>query len=127
MKSMSVKFAGSLLLAVGMATSACNKTPTAYAPGLADAGWTLRFTALASPATGSATAPQLTVHGDRTILSWLEKANAATTLKFVERTPSGWSEARVVASGTDFVTNAADVPSVRAIGDGALAAHWNRE
>jgi hypothetical protein len=32
-----------------------------------------------------------------------------------------------VASGTDFVTNAADVPSVQAIGDASLAAHWNRQ
>jgi hypothetical protein len=33
----------------------------------------------------------------------------------------------VVASGSDFVTNAADVPSVRALADGTLAAHWNRQ
>jgi len=43
---------------------------------------------------------------------------------FAERTPAGWSEARTVASGTDFVVNSADVPSVRLLSDGSLAAHW---
>ena len=83
--------------------------------------------AIASPATGSATSQQLTTSGDRLILSWLDLANSGTTLTFAERTASGWSDARAVPPATDIVANAADVPSVRALADGTLVAHWLQE
>jgi hypothetical protein len=83
--------------------------------------------AIASPATGSATSQQLTTSGDRLILSWLDLASSRTTLTFAERTTSGWSDARAVPSATDIVANAADVPSVRALADGTLVAHWLQE
>ena len=86
--------------------------------------WTLALEQLPSPASAASSTPQLTVEGERTILSWLDVADFPTPLKFAERTSSGWSEPRVVASGEDFVVNAADVPSVRALSDGTLAAHW---
>jgi len=54
-------------------------------------------------------------------------ANLRATLKFAERTPTGWSEPQAVVSGKDFVANPADVPSVRALGDGTLVAHWNQQ
>lgn len=79
---------------------------------------------LPSPAGRSSTSPQLTASGDRVLLSWLELANFGATLKFAERTASGWSEPHVVASGEHLVANAADVPSVRALADGTLIAHW---
>jgi hypothetical protein len=83
---------------------------------------------LASPATsgsGDTQAPQMNSSGTRTILSWIELADSGlATLKFSERTASGWSPARVVSSGEDFFVNAADVPSVRALADGTLAAFW---
>ena len=82
---------------------------------------------IASPATGSATSQQLTASGDRMILSWLDLADSGTTLTFAERTSSGWSEPRVVPSAKDIVANAADVPSVRALADGTLVAHWLQE
>lgn len=83
--------------------------------------------AIASPATGSATSQQLTTSGDRLIMSWLDLADARTTLTFADRTGSGWSEPRAVASAADIVANAADVPSVRALADGTLVAHWLQE
>jgi len=99
-----------------------NTRPQAAADAVSP--WTVTPEELPSPATGSSTTPQLTVEGERTILSWLELADSGTTLKFAERTSSGWSEPRAVASGDNFVVNAADVPSVRALSDGTLAAHW---
>jgi hypothetical protein len=123
---MTSRFAAWSLVAVCLVVGGCKKPPAAGAKD-AYSAWTMAVEPMPSPASGTATAPQLTVNGERTILSWLEKANAFTTLKFAERTSSGWSEPRVVASGTDFVTNAADVPSVRATGEGLLAAHWNRQ
>ena len=114
------------LVTACLVVGGCRKSPAAAAKE-AYSGWTLAVEPIPSPATGTTSAPQLMVRGDRAILSWLENANFITTLKFAERTPSGWSEPRVVASGSDFVVNAADVPSVRVLADGTLAAHWNRQ
>jgi hypothetical protein len=114
-------------LAAGcLVAGGCRKPPEAPAKD-AYADWTPTVQPLSSPVSGTATTPQLTANGDRTILSWLERANARTSLKFAERTASGWSDARLVSSGADFVTNAADVPSVRAAGDRRLVAHWNQQ
>jgi len=77
-------------------------------------------------ATGSAQ-PQLSVQGDKLLLSWIELVNADATLKFAERTPTGWSAARKVSAGRDWVVNWADVPSVVRLADGSLAAHWLQE
>ena len=91
---------------------------------LADSEWTLAVEALPSPAGASSTEPQLTVQGDRAILSWIERTGQRATLKLAERTAAGWSDARTVVSGTNLFVNFADVPSVRALADGTLAAHW---
>ena len=50
-------------------------------------------TALTSPAaaTGSGE-PRLTIEGDRAILSWIEEKNDRATLKFSERSTTGWSK-----------------------------------
>jgi hypothetical protein len=93
-------------------------------PASPDPDWTLTVESLTSPAGAESSAPQLTTEGERTILSWMERAGARATLKFAERTASGWSPPQSVASGTDLLINAADVPSVRALADGTLAAHW---
>lgn len=97
--------------------------------GTTDGGskWTLTVEPLPSSAGAGSTSPRLTADEGRTILSWLEPTESGTTLKFAERTGSGWSEPRVVASGADLVVNGADVPSVRALPDGTLAAHWLQE
>jgi hypothetical protein len=79
---------------------------------------------IAAPAGTNTAEPQVTVHGDRVILSWLELAGTRTSLKFSERTSSGWTDARTAAAGDDFMVNAADVPSVRRLADGSLVAHW---
>ena len=80
--------------------------------------------AIASPAGPNSSAPQLTVEGDRAILSWIERSGKQSALKFVERTASGWSEPQVVVSSDHLMVNSSDVPSVRALPDGTLAAHW---
>ena len=58
------------------------------------------------------------------LLSWIERAGDLATLKFAERTPSGWSPPRTVATGSDWFVNWADVPSVLRLPDGTLVAHW---
>jgi hypothetical protein len=96
----------------------------AFAP---DTSAPLRIEPLPSPAGANSSEPQLTAQGGRVILSWLEVNGERATLKFAERTPSGWSKAQTVASGTHFFVNFFDVPSVRALADGTLAAHWEEK
>ena len=81
-------------------------------------------TSLANPSAANSVGPQLTVSRKGVLLSWIEQAEGRATLKFAERTTSGWSPARTVASGTDWFVNWADVPSVVRLADGTLAAHW---
>jgi len=77
-----------------------------------------------SPARPGSAQPQITSDGDRAVLSWIERDGDRSTLKFAEATPAGWSEARTVATGTNWFVNWADVPSVIRLRDGTMAAHW---
>ena len=61
----------------------------------------LRVTPLASPASENSGEPQLTVSDRGPLLSWIERAGPLATLKFAERTPTGWAAPRTVASGDD--------------------------
>lgn len=88
------------------------------------AATTMQIHPLPSPAGTPSGEPQLSVSTRGVLLSWIERSGAQATLKFAERTASGWSAPRVVASGTDWFVNWADVPSVTRLADGSLAAHW---
>jgi hypothetical protein len=103
-----------LLLAGGAA--GLPGTPAASSPFVVDQ--------IASPAGPDSGQPQLSTSDRGVLLSWIEKTGTHATLKFAERTSSGWTDARAVASGDDWFVNWADVPSVVRLGDGTLAAHW---
>lgn len=77
-----------------------------------------------SPAAAPSAQPQLTVSGRGVLLSWVERNGDSATLKFAERTKAGWTEPRVVASGTDWFVNWADVPSVARLADNSIYGHW---
>jgi hypothetical protein len=77
-----------------------------------------------SPATGQSGQPQLSINGNRAILSWIEERGSRATLMFADRTASGWSQPKPVAWGDDWFVNWADVPSVVRLESGTLAAHW---
>ena len=79
---------------------------------------------LTSPAGPNSSEPQLTVQGNRVILSWIETAGDRATLKFAERSASGWTAPKTAASGTNFFVNSADVPSVHALANGSLVSLW---
>ncbi|MGH9348549.1 MAG: sialidase family protein [Vicinamibacterales bacterium] len=98
----------------------------AHAPAArtAPAVSSLLVTAVPSPAGSDSAQPQLTVSDRGVLLSWIEKAGTRATLKFAERTSSGWTDPRVAASGDDWFVNWADVPSVLRLADGSLTAHW---
>lgn len=86
----------------------------------------LKVDAVDSPAGASSSVPQITVAGDRIVLSWVERAGTKSSLKFAERTATGWSSPMTVVTSETMMVNSADVPSVRAMPDG-FAAHWMTE
>lgn len=110
---------GALAAAFGIAATALPAQPT-----VASQGAPFRIEALPSPAGADTQSAQLTSSGGRTILSWVETRGEQAVVRFAERTAAGWSDTRVVVAARDLFVNAADVPSVVALADGTLAAHW---
>ena len=80
--------------------------------------------AVATPAAPNSGQPQLTVSKRGVLLSWIERTGDLATLKFAERTATGWTPARTIASGRDWFVNWADVPSALRLPSGAIVAHW---
>lgn len=111
-----------ILLVVTLAAAALTATPSRRQA--ATKPWAIIVEPMTSPAAAGSGQPQLSVSARGVILSWMERTGQTATLKFAERTAAGWSSARVVASGTDWFVNWADVPSVIRLADGALVAHW---
>jgi hypothetical protein len=86
----------------------------------------LKVEQVSSPAGANSSVPQMTVAGDRLVLSWVERDGKKSSLKFSERTATGWSSPMTVVSSETMMVNSADVPSVRAMPVG-FAAHWMME
>mgnify|MGYP003579974298 CR=1 FL=1 len=80
--------------------------------------------ATATPAAANSAQPQLSVSSRGVLLSWIERTGDLATLKISERTASGWSAPKTIASGRDWFVNWADVPSALRLPSGALVAHW---
>lgn len=77
---------------------------------------------LVAPAQGDSGQPQLTTSSRGVILSWLEQAGTAATLKFSELTGQAWTGAKTVASSDGWFVTDADVPTVMRKSDGTLVA-----
>lgn len=92
--------------------------------GPIDTKWILDVQSLTSPAAANSAQPQLSALGDRVVLSWVEGSGENATLRFSERTDTGWTEGRTVASGANWFVNWADVPSVIPLQHESMAAHW---
>ena len=92
--------------------------------GLGQSSWSPTVQPVSTPAAPSSAQPQLSTSARGVILSWVERQDPKATLKFSERTSSGWSAPRAVASGKDWFVNWADVPSVIRLANGDLVAHW---
>lgn len=118
------RLAASLALCIAASLLAMAYAQSKAQSSATQAASPIRIETLQSPAGANSSEPQITAQGDRVILSWLEVSGERATLKFAERMASGWSKAQTVTSGTHFFVNSFDVPSVRALADGTLAAHW---
>lgn len=81
---------------------------------------------IASPAPKESGQANLTVGpaGDA-YLSWMEINDAGSpVLKFAAKTGESWSEPHVIVQNDDLLMNYADFPSLLALDNGVLAAHW---
>lgn len=64
----------------------------------------------------------------RVYLSWVEPSGGgAHAMKFSVLGQNGWGSPRTIAYGADWFVNWADFPSMAALRDGTLAAHWLRK
>ncbi|HSE96948.1 MAG TPA: sialidase family protein [Blastocatellia bacterium] len=81
---------------------------------------------LDTPAGPSSGAPNLfTAPDGRVFLSWIEKiSDNRHALRFSVREKAAWSAPRTIAEGGNWFVNWADFPSMFALADGTLAAHW---
>ncbi|MCA1565559.1 MAG: hypothetical protein LC803_07960 [Acidobacteria bacterium] len=97
-------------------------TPTTPSP----ANLPLVVTETESPTGTDSREPELFSTADgRVLLSWVEKIGEKRhALRFAVRDAAGWSEARTISEGDNWFVNWADFPSVIALADGSLAAHW---
>jgi len=118
-------------LILGILTFGCNRsvgnsssqeTPSA-APAQQPA---LTIQASNSPAGVDSREPELSATADgQIILSWVEKIGSKRyALRFASRDKDSWSKARTISEGQNWFVNWADFPSVIALADGSLAAHW---
>ena len=86
--------------------------------------WSPTVTLVTTPAGLDSAQPQLSALGNRVVLSWVERSGETATLRFSDRTDTGWTEAQTVASGANWFVNWADVPSVIPLAHESMAAHW---
>ena len=113
----------SVLLFVAVLATAPAIMATAKAVGLQTA-FAIAPQPIATPAAVNSAQPQLSVSKRGVLVSWIERSGDLATLKFAERTATGWTRAQTIASGRDWFVNWADVPSVLRLPSGAIVAHW---
>ena len=79
-----------------------------------------------SPAGTGSGQPNLTVsQNGQVYLSWIERLpERKFSLRFAVHEGDRWSTPRVIAEGSNWFVNWADFPSMVALPDGTLAAHW---
>ena len=111
-----------------------NRAPIAFLTLLAGAGCAsgkvetrLSASSIETPALAGSGEPNLAVTPDgRVLLSWIEPGGEeGHGLRYAVRAKGGaWSRPVTIASGRNWFVNWADFPSVAALPDGTLFAHW---
>jgi hypothetical protein len=114
-----------LVLSALVVVAACSSGTREGSSSSSDAAaWTLEVEPVPLPAAAGSFIPQLTSSPAGVIASWTEMAGDTATLKFSERTSSGWSPAATAASGKNWFVSPADAPSVLKLSSGTLVADW---
>ena len=84
-----------------------------------------QITMFVSPAVDSSAEPYLfTDKNEIVYLSWLEKTNKGSKLKFSSYANDKWSEPSLIAAGNNWFVNWADYPVISADGVSSLLAHY---
>jgi hypothetical protein len=105
--------------------AACGTSPapaTSSEPAVSP--WAVKVESIPAPPVGHTDSPQLTSSISGIILSWVEHRGGTAYLRFAQRTASGWSDTRTVASGGNWFLSWADVPAVMRLSSGTLVANW---
>jgi hypothetical protein len=102
-------------LAGALATTSCQSDSGLEIPAA---------TPIEVPARAGAALPHVADGHDNAILSWVEPADTGHVLRFARWDGSEWAEPQTVARGTDWFVNWADFPSVVALNEAEMAAHW---
>ncbi len=80
---------------------------------------------IASPAAPGSGEPNLAVTANGTVLSsWIEGTGEPHSLRFSILDGAAWSPPRTIAAGRGWFVNWADFPTLAALPDGTLFAHW---
>jgi hypothetical protein len=113
------------LVLVTLLLFGCNRTTPESQSSTADQA-ALIIRPSHSPTDGDSREPELNAtHDGRIILSWVEKIGEKRyALRTAVRDTQGWSDSQTVAQGENWFVNWADFPSVIALHNGSLAAHW---
>lgn len=113
------------LLSIGCNPGTLDSSSSQHASG-SSPDQALIIRASESPTDGDSREPELNAtHDGRVIISWVERIGLNRyALRTSTRNQNGWAEARTVAEGENWFVNWADFPSVIALSDGSLAAHW---
>ena len=112
------------LLLIAVLSINCHRTPRDANNRTTEPALVIQSTQ--SPTTGDSREPDLTATPDgRVILSWVEKIGEKRyALRAAVLNQDRWSDAQTVSEGENWFVNWADFPSVIALKDGSLAAHW---
>jgi hypothetical protein len=124
MKRIGVLFLG--VVSLVLLTQCKSSTPSTSESKPGKAATQTNVTEISSPAGSGSAEPNLTTGPDgRVYLSWIDTADTMSSLKFsVLGDNQTWSPAGLVAQGEHWFVNSSDVPSMIALPDGTLAAHW---
>lgn len=117
--------APALAIAAAALTAAAAACGGADAPRTVDVAAPPAATAIPSPAPPNSAEPNLTTGPDGVYLSWLERrGDGRHALRFSRWDGTSWSEPGRVMERAGLFVNWADFPSMVALDDGTLAAHW---
>lgn len=69
--------------------------------------------------------PSLSVADESLAMSWVEqKADGAKAFRFAKFDGKSWGNTKTIVAGPQLMLNWADFPTIHALGEGRLAAHW---
>ena len=76
------------------------------------------------PAAPGAMAPQLHVHGDTLLATWIEPSDSARRVRFARWHHDAWSQPVTIVDDAKLLANWADTPTIASAPDGALVVSW---